>query len=91
MLSDSQVLLVWTKDLGPGYRYRVSVNMSGTVTREIDRSMGFGSIGAVVVNGLMPNQQYGFVVKHECEAYPTKYSYNKYALVTTLEPGKNDF
>ncbi len=65
--------------------------MSGTVTREIDGSMGFGSIGAVVINRLMPTKEYGFVVKHECDAFPQKYSYNKYALATTLQTGTYAF
>ncbi len=91
VISSSQVLLVWTKDLGPGYRYRISVNMTDIVMREIEGSMGFGRIGAVVINGLIPAKEYGFVVKHECEAFPKKYSYNKYAKVQTLDAGKCDF
>ncbi len=62
--------------------------MTDIVMREIDGSMGFGRIGAAVINGLIPATQYGIVLKHECEDNREIYSYNKYAKVKTLDAGK---
>ncbi len=62
--------------------------MTNIVMREIEGPMGFGRIGAAVINGLIPATQYGIVLKHECEDNPEIYSYNKYANVQTLEAGK---
>ncbi len=87
-ISDSQILLVWTSQFGPGYRYRISINMSDVFIRQIEGPMGYGNIGAVVVNGLLPSMKYGFAIQHECEDKPKMYSIPKNKTATTLDLGK---
>ncbi len=87
-LSESQVLLVWNKPLGPGYKYRIQVNVSNILLKEIKGTLGFGSIQTVVVNGLLPSTAYSFTAQHECEAKPGVYSKVKSLPATTLGPGK---
>ncbi len=87
-ISDSQVLLVWTSQLGPGYRFRINVNVSDVPIKQIVGPLGFGDIAAVVVNGLLPSTTYKFAVEHECEENLKTYSYAAKQPVATLAPGK---
>ncbi len=87
-MSDSQVLLVWTSQLGPGYRYRISISMDTVLIKQVNGPLGFGDIAAVVVNGLLPGIKYGFSVQHECEDSPATYSQSMNKSTTTLGFGK---
>ncbi len=88
-LSESQVLLVWNKPLGPGYKYRIQVNISNIILKEIRGTLGFGSIQTVVVNGLLPNTEYSITAQHECESNPDVYSKVKTQLAKTYASGKS--
>ncbi len=89
-LSDSQVLVVWSKILGSGFRYRIRANVSNVVVRELTGATSFGSVQAYVVNGLQPKTDYTVSAQHECESNPGVYSKEKIysKTITTLTRGK---
>ncbi len=64
------------------------MNISNVLMKQIDGPLGFGSIAAVVVNGLLPNTDYGFAVQHECTANRKVYSSPRNISTKTLGEGK---
>lgn len=87
-VSDSQVLGIWNKDLGDGYRYKIDIKVGGTVISRMQGTLSFGSTVAVVVNGLQPDQPYDFDVYHECASKPGTPSSIRNRNVRTLQQGK---
>ncbi len=90
-VSSSQVIVVWDKELGFGYNYRLNV-LSGTETVQvITGSEGFGNAEAVTVRGLLPSKPYSFSVELECASKPGTFSKPRSIKkpVTTLAVGKS--
>ncbi len=73
-LTDSQVLIVWRKDLGLGYNFKVTVTQGQTEVKTIQGPTGFGNSKAVVVNGLQSGINYDFATVHECASKPGTFS-----------------
>ncbi len=86
-LSDTQILLMWNKDLGLGYNYRITIKIGAVPIRISHGMMTFGSIAVVVVDNLLPNQRFDFEVRHECSSNPGTLSSPRTAFATTLTEG----
>ncbi len=87
-LTDTQILLIWNKPLGDGYKFKITTFIGAAVVKTTEGFMSYGSIGAVVVTGLQPNQPYTFKVQHDCVYTPGTSSTQKTRTGTTLNPGK---
>ncbi len=87
-VTSSQILLLWTKDLGNGYRYKINVKLGQSLIKILEGTMSFGNMSAVVVNGLPPGQTYDFEVYHACASNPTAFSRSRTKGATTLAQGK---
>ncbi len=88
-VSESQVLVMWSKPLGPGYNFRVVVKLRDVILKVLTGETGFGNSKAIVVNWLQPNIEYNFTMEHECAVNPGHYSKVKYVLASTLKKGNS--
>ncbi len=89
-VSDSQIIAIWNKDLGDGYRYKMNIKVGTTVITKMEGMLSFGSTIAVVVAGLQPNQPYNFEIYHECESQPGTASGIRTRSATTLQQGNQN-
>ncbi len=87
-MTDSRVLLVWSKYLGYGYQFTLTVKSGSVIVQVLKGTSGFGYAKAFIVNGLIPNTQYTFEVTHTCASDPTKSSTPKTFTCSTLQAGK---
>ncbi len=88
-ISASQVLIVWQKKLGPGYKFRIRTNVGAVVIKDLEGTLSFGRVQAYVVNGLQPSTEYTFFIRQECDLKPGDYSAEKNMTAKTLDPGKS--
>ncbi len=86
-LSGSQALIVWRKDLGPGYNFKVTVKQGETLIKTVSGPTGFGNSKAVIVNGLKHDILYNFTMQHECTSQLGTFSKGKSVEATTLGEG----
>ncbi len=87
-VSDTQVLMVWDKPLGNGYRYKVEVKVGALVIQVLYGETGFGNAKTVIVYNLQPGQAYDFSAFHECTHHPGTYSTPRMLSATTMGLGK---
>ncbi len=87
-VSDTQILMVWDKPLGYGYRYKVEVKIGSYVIQVLYGETGFGNAKTVIVYNLQPSQAYNFSAFHECTNNPGPYSKAKTMQAATMPPSK---
>ncbi len=88
-LSESQILLVWDKPIGPGYNFKVEVKIGTAIVKVILGEMGFGNAKAVAIDGLQPITTYTFLIYHSCTSVPGQYSTAKTTSTATLAKGRS--
>ncbi len=86
-ISDKSIFVVWDKELGDSYNYKVTVDAAGTVKQEKSGDQGFGNAGLVQISGLTEKSQLTVTVQLACKDTPTEYTQARKVIVTTLATG----
>ncbi len=86
-ISATSIFVVWDKELGDSYNYKVTVDAAGTMKKEKTGSQGFGNAGLVQISGLSEKSQLTVTVRLACKDTPTEFTQARKVLVTTLATG----